>query len=376
MADIFVMFSTNENGIFSQPNNVNLTLRDAMSNPPFAFEDVFVYSHGWWTKADDAMALYSRYIVEFNKNLLAIAPTLANPPQDSFGLGVHWPSTVSEDMNSLLEEVAQATSYYKMGARAQQVGSSGLYAALSLMIQSRVASPVVRPFRLTLLGHSFGCRVVCSALQRLANELSKPTAKASVINFVNNLEIRVVLLQAAFKNSELDPGGNYDAIHGAFPRLKVLITTSQLDYGLNHYFPMAENINNIANLHAPTAVALGAGVAPLLPISPIISQPGVSSQAPGGGPTLSTWHSFGAVGPVAYISIVPGFVPASVALPVGQRIAVADLTPVHMANLAPTMVPGGGLTGPPAWPWDGKGGSHSDISCPEIHNLISGFVFN
>jgi hypothetical protein len=83
MSDIFTMFSMNENGMFTQAADVNAVIQDALSDPPFGFQDVFIYSHGWWTKADDAMALYSRYIVEFNKTLINIGGTLTAPPVSS-----------------------------------------------------------------------------------------------------------------------------------------------------------------------------------------------------------------------------------------------------------------------------------------------------
>ncbi|HEY9756557.1 MAG TPA: hypothetical protein V6C97_15420 [Oculatellaceae cyanobacterium] len=383
MTDLFVIFSMNENGVFAQPAHVNSALRDAMSSPPFSFEDVFIYSHGWWTVADDAMDLYSRYVVEFSKNLSLIEEQLVRRPQQSFGFGIHWPSTVSEDMNSFLQEAEQAASYFIMGARAEQVGSTGLYAALSLMIQRRLASPNPVPLRLTLLGHSFGCRVVCSALQRMATELGKTTAQPNVRDFVQNLQIRAVLLEPAFKNVELDVGGNYSSLATSFPNLKVLITTSQLDYALNHYFPLSEELNNIANLLKPVAVALGAGMpnpppAPnVTPMPPVLTQSGVVAQAPGGGPTLTTWQAFGGQGLVTPLRITPGFKPTDFSLPQPQRIAVADLTAVHMANLMPTQSSDDlAAAEGPEWMWNKFSGSHSDILCPEIFNLIAGFVFN
>src|SRR5271156_4368480 len=128
--DHFVMFPMNENGVFWQPSLVGSTLQDAMSDPPFPFSDVFIYSHGWWTVGNQAMVQYSQYSIEFTKNLLSIAPPLAHPPGNSFGVGIHWPSTLSEDMNNPIQQASQITTYYQMGSRAQQVGSTGLYAAL------------------------------------------------------------------------------------------------------------------------------------------------------------------------------------------------------------------------------------------------------
>jgi len=53
--DHFVVFPVNEDGIFLNPQLVSKALDDAMS-PPFNFSDIFIYSHGWWTTGNDAMA--------------------------------------------------------------------------------------------------------------------------------------------------------------------------------------------------------------------------------------------------------------------------------------------------------------------------------
>jgi hypothetical protein len=352
--DHFVMFPMNENGVFWQPDLVGSTIQDALS-APFPFSDVFVYSHGWWTVANQAMVQYSQYSIEFTKILLPIIPALAAPPQNSLGIGIHWPSTLSEDVNSPVVKT-QVTSYYQMGARAQQVGSTGVYAALATMFQKKFAAGVPN-FRLTLIGHSFGCRVVVSALQRLVTELSKPAASIGLRTFVQASTINLVLLEAAFKNTELDQGGNYDQLAN-LPNLRLLITTSQLDRALNYWFPIAEDLNNLVHLHAGGAVALGAGIPPVQPIA--------NALAPGGGPTAATVHTFtGIVGPPVVLPVGPLF--NFTMVPGGHRLMVADLTNIHQAHLAAV---------PPTYQWDAFGGSHSDISCPEIHNLIAGFCFN
>jgi hypothetical protein len=45
-------------------------LEDAMQ-PPFNFSDLFIYSHGWWTNGNNAMAEYGQYTIEFTKTFLS-----------------------------------------------------------------------------------------------------------------------------------------------------------------------------------------------------------------------------------------------------------------------------------------------------------------
>jgi hypothetical protein len=93
--DHFVVFPVNEDGVFRNPKLVGKALEDAMS-PPFNFSDLFIYSHGWWTNGNDAMAEYGQYTIEFTKAFLSMTG-VAEPPTHSLGIGIHWPSTLSED---------------------------------------------------------------------------------------------------------------------------------------------------------------------------------------------------------------------------------------------------------------------------------------
>src|SRR5262249_40691454 len=128
-------------------------------------------------------------------------------------------------------------------------------------------------------------RVVCKALQQLCQDINKPGTPPGYTDFLSKTTIRVVLLQAAFKNNEFDAGGNYDKVID-IPNLKILATTSQLDLALNELFTKAETANNIAHLNLHEAIALGAGVRPLQPVP--------NAQAPGGGPTANTVQQYNA----------------------------------------------------------------------------------
>jgi hypothetical protein len=352
--DHFVVFPVNEDGIFLNPKLVGKALDDAMSKP-FMFSDLFVYSHGWWTTGNDAMALYGQYTIEFAKTFLSI-PNIQNPPTHSFGVGIHWPSTLSEDAASVREKF-EAISYYQMGSRADQVGVNGLFATMRRALRARQENGNV-PIRLTIIGHSFGCRVVCSGLQMLAKDLTSASTPTVHRNFLNATQIRLILLQAAFKNDEFEDGGKYDGLI-QIPNLKILVTTSELDLALNKWFSTAEKANNMAHHQPGQAVALGAGITP--------KQPSPGALAPGGGPTLTTSLAYNAFQNGSPIQVSQNFAYGDVPiLAPNERMLVADLTSLHAARLA----------GPnPAYEKNNFSGSHSDISTPEIYNLIAGFAF-
>jgi hypothetical protein len=352
--DHFVVFPVNEDGIFLNPKLVGKALDDAMSRT-FTFSDLFVYSHGWWTTGNDAMTLYGQYTIEFAKTVLE-NPNIRNRPTHSFGVGIHWPSTLSEDSASVREKL-ELISYYQMGSRANQVGVNGLFATMRRALRARQESGT-GPIRLTIIGHSFGCRVVCSALQMLRNDLDNESTPPEYRDFLKATQIRLILLQAAFKNDEFDAGGNYDELR-QIPNLKILVTTSQLDLALNELFPLAEIANNMVHRHAGQAVALGAGIPP--------KQPSPNALAPGGGPTLATSLAYNAFQNGSPLQVATGFAYNQVPdLAPNERMLVADLTSLHAARLA----------GPePAYVTNNFSGSHSDISSPEIYNLIAGFAF-
>src|SRR5262249_46967176 len=79
---------TNENGVFLD-HTINSDIQTAM-DPVFAFADVFIYSHGWWTDAIRTMEGYNRFTIEFSRYFRALTGLQALP---TLNIGVHWPST-------------------------------------------------------------------------------------------------------------------------------------------------------------------------------------------------------------------------------------------------------------------------------------------
>jgi hypothetical protein len=325
----FITVPINENGIVFS-SDMNLVVQEAMLVDPFGFSDVFVYSHGWGNDSAVALDEYNRFSVDLAKKILEFRNLnpglLTRMPGETLGVGIHWPSEITEDPGSPLNNL-QLLTFYTMEHRADSVGRNAVYIMLRLILSSRVAP--APPVRISLLGHSFGCKVVLAALDELQADIANNT-----IPMHPDTEFQVVLLEPATDFDNLEPGDIYGRVN-LLP-VRILMTTSQLDYALTRWYVAAGRLANL--LKAPRQ-ALGAS-----------------------GPSAPTSQAFGGA---TNVSIAPGFTATSV--PGGGRLLVADLTPVHQArvNLGPDQ---GGYAG-------GLQGSHSDINFAEIYQLVCGFLF-
>jgi hypothetical protein len=292
----------------------------AAVNAPFNVSDVFIYSHGWWTSATSALSGYNEFSVELSLRAgqlgAAADPAVPNLPESPLGVAIHWPSMIDDDGQAIINNL-EPLSFYTMGHRANQVGTNAVYSLLRLLIEQSPAMP-----RIHFLGHSFGCRVVSSAVQEILNDsVTIPNAK--------NLAINMVLLEAAFDQNDLEATGLYGGIC-SMPNVRILTSYSSRDASLSTYYPLSQELN-------------------------IFKGSGAANQALGGaGPTPKMIADFGGVTP---LTINPGFSHTAAAA-ARTRLVSADLTPVHTANTA-----------------YGNVDHHSDIYLPEIYNLICGFLF-
>src|SRR5260370_12563267 len=204
---------------------------DELCAPPLDFSDVFLYSHGWWTSAEDAMVDYTRFSAGFIRSLHALTAAaqaqLAEPPASSLEIGLHWPSMLSEDRGSLLN-LLEPLSFYNRAKMADDVGEHGGYAMIRLVLEARQRGQL-KPPRLNLIGHSFGCKVVCSALQELAVTCRGTGALDDVL-------VQVVLLQGAFDYNAFEAGKSYADVPD-FPNLRLLVTKSDLDLAVGKAYP-------------------------------------------------------------------------------------------------------------------------------------------
>lgn len=144
---------------------------------------------------------YDRFTAGLDRAFGTDATTraLAQKEVETFiSAGLHWPSVLTEDSGSPLNYL-QASSYYTMRERADDVGSSGGYAILRSTVDPRVT-------RVHLIGHSFGCRVVCSALSKF---IASPNGAQAALP---NIAFNVALIEAAFDQDNLSAGGPYEAL--------------------------------------------------------------------------------------------------------------------------------------------------------------------
>lgn len=332
----YITVPVNENGILFD-SSMNVVVQEAMAVVPFGFRDVYIYSHGWSTDADAALDTYNKFSIELARDVMnAGAPNpaiLGDPPENTLGVGVHWPSEITEDPSSPLNN-AQLLTFYTMEHRADAVGKNAVYSMLRLILAERVGTQL--PLRIFMIGHSFGCKVVLAALQDLQVDIEGGT-----ITVPPGTKFRVTLLQAATDNDNLESTDIYGKV-AQIDGLKILLTTSSLDKALGTWFPLA---GKLANLFHGAPQALGHA-----------------------GPTAATCDPAPqGFGPSAAITIDPGFVLTGLSGK-ANRLVVADLSPVHQyrANL-------GAANG--GYDASGFAGSHSDISFDEIYQMICGFFY-
>lgn len=328
--DHFLTIPINENGIITD-SRIDAELQSAAA-PPFGFTDVFIYSHGWWNTAADAAGEYNAFSLGVAASVAGAVPAggggAAALSPAALAMGIHWPSMLSEDQESVAN-FFEAASFYSMQMRADDVGEHGGYALLRLFLEGRqqaaAGAGADKPaVRFHLIGHSFGCRVVCAALQAMAQDDALVSlARESGASF------DAILIQAATDADSLNSGGLYGGVLQQIPNLRVLITTSARDLALGQWYPAAQRL---AHLFGAPVSALGAA-----------------------GPQGDLADRID-----ARIAIGRNSVPD----PAGDFV-VADLTPLHDGYRQEWIDAGN------AGNW---GGQHSDIFHAEIYELLARFI--
>lgn len=317
------------------PSDVNGTVFDpiltsvvagALSADPFGFEDVVIYSHGWSTDADRALVDYDRFSIGLERCILLAGTNLHAAPKPNLQIGIHWPSEITEDPDSPLNDL-QLLTFFQMEHRADAVGRNLVYSLIRLALQARAGTA---PLRFLFIGHSFGCKVLCAALHDVQTDIAGGT-----ISTTPETQWRVALLQPATDCDNLEPTDIYGNVQ-EIQNLRMLVTTSQADTCLARWYPDASRIANFFHGAYPTK-ALGAT-----------------------GPTLATRQAFGGS---SDITVNPGLSLNDV--PNANRLLIADLTPIHSAraSIRPPLYDGGIC------------GSHSDIFFDEMFTLVAGFLF-
>ena len=128
------------------------------------------------------MTLYNRFSIEYMA-WLAENVAMPHPVHGALSVGIHWPSELTEEggnvppaFASLLGAV-QPLTFYTMEKRADTTGTHGVYAVLRQLVANwspragAVDASAKQMLRLNLIGHSFGCKVVTSAIEALYEDL-------------------------------------------------------------------------------------------------------------------------------------------------------------------------------------------------------------
>jgi hypothetical protein len=309
---MFFLIPSNENGVIIDPYAA-ANIQSVIANG--SIQDIFIYSHGWWSSALDAMICYNRFGAGLNGAMSGSPGTLA--------IGIHWPSMLSENQRDWLN-LAEGISFFTMEQRAEHVGRHGVYDLLRLILQQRHAA--AQPpdiLRIHLLGHSFGCKVICAALAELIDKSPPELCRSANFN--------LVLLQSAFEDDALAPGQRYGSL-ASLQNLRMLITKSSQDTALCVHFKRAHALEFFDH---EDRTALGAT-----------------------GPNSSTINVFGSATQLALCS--PG---CTSGVSNTTRLIIADLSEIHRLRAA------NGSYTPTEF-----AGQHSDIYFEEIYRLIATFV--
>jgi hypothetical protein len=318
----YITLPIDPNGVIDPDEQIEDIITRSMSLP-FGTTDVFIYSHGWWTDADSALKEYNIATTDFIYLIRQAGIHIQNPAMYPFLIGVHWPSAIEQAPNGIAQLLDPLT-FYTMQQRADDVGEEGVYAVLRLVLNNCRAGANVR---ITMFGHSFGCKVVCAALQKLVT---------SNIPLPANVSFAIVLLQAAFSTTRLDKGESYgDVVPALGNRLRVLISRSDVDFALRDAYPLAQVID-------------------------IFSKPRGAITALGfTGPSAATLQSFQSP---LQIDVKWGdqFLGQS-GIRQPPALVVANLTPLHTDNQNTYN--------------GGAAGHHSDIFRDEIYSLMGWFLF-
>jgi hypothetical protein len=318
----YITLPIDPNGVIDPNEQIEDIITRSMSLA-FGTTDVFIYSHGWWTDADSALKQYNIATTDFIYLLRQAGIHVQNPAMYPFLIGVHWPSAVEQAPQGIAQLLNPLT-FYTMQQRADDVGEEGVYAVLRLVLENCRADAKVR---ITMFGHSFGCKVVCAALEKLVT---------SNIPLPANVSFAIVLLEAAFSTTRLDRGELYgDVVPALGRRLRVLISRSDVDFALRDFYPAAQVID-IFSRQKGAFTALGFT-----------------------GPSAATLQSF--QGPLQ-IDVKwgdkflgqPGVQPP-------PALVVANLTPLHTDKQNTFQ--------------GGAAGHHSDIFRDEIYSLMGWFLF-
>ena len=177
-----------------------------------AIREVWIYAHGWQTSFPQACSRYN----EFGSGFL---PYIGRS-STRLSIAVHWPSTLSDTIGPA--GVFDVLTFYQMEKLADEVGIHTVAPIIASLVRHQTA-----PLTINLVGHSFGAKVVLSALQQIAVQAID----------TNQVVFNAALLQPAIENDALEPNGEYWNLRGL--QLRILASRSDYDNALKTWFALA-----------------------------------------------------------------------------------------------------------------------------------------
>jgi hypothetical protein len=338
--------------------------------PPLS--EVAIYAHGWLTDTSDLMLIYDTLTQRFEAELRTLArrqaraaaetgtapPPLALPAT-SLVIMTHWPSRQSELGGPI--DIVDLLSFARMEERANLVGRTGMARLIGLVWERLLADPDLAGTRLLLAGHSFGCRVLASALHTLPPQVPETFAALQTRNRINLVMLQPAMPADALEPTELRQAHPFGQLTN-YQNLRILTTASRWDTPLVRFYPAQEAEQPADPLYATA----GTGTRQSVP------------ALGGSGQSNATWQAFNGALPRRVVAVGPGFQYTDVLEYAEQRLVVADLSPLHAAHHHEDMArPTGEL--PPFGRPDRRSmpysGYHTDIYSKEIYQLIMGFAW-
>jgi hypothetical protein len=188
---------------------------------------VVLAAHGWATSASAFMAKVDEQMTGM-ETYADLGDVLAVP--------IHWKSSADDDDESPASIFTPFT-FYQMKDRADMVGSAAVYGLITEMMKA--AKPDV--LDITLIGHSFGARVVLACLTTFAGAEVCPDQPT----------FTALLLQGALDNDGLEKGKRYGGI-ARLQRTRIRATYSPLDTALGKLYYLATGFHRALGATGPT----------------------------------------------------------------------------------------------------------------------------
>lgn len=127
------------------------------------YRDIHLYCHGWNNLYNDALAHYREFFSEYFK--LRSSSGLNDVAYQPLVIGLIWPSALQLSPQPTPQlapgDILSLATLYLMKDRAGVIGAAGVHDLLQDLLDCG-------PLRLHLCGHSYGAKLLLSALTRLA----------------------------------------------------------------------------------------------------------------------------------------------------------------------------------------------------------------